>query len=126
MFLNVSNHPSGTWSREQLAAAEAYGPVRDFPFPEVPPEWETRSVCRLADGLAGEILALAPAAVLCQGEMTLTYQLVKRLHAAGIPVLSACSRRVTEEKLLPDGTTERVSRFTFCGFRPYEPEQAEP
>ncbi len=43
-----------------------------------------------------------------------------------IPVFSACSRRVTEEKLLPDGATERVSRFTFCGFRPYEPEPAEP
>ena len=122
MFLNVTNHPSRDWSAAQLEAAAAYGPVRDFPFPRVSPDWDTARVCRLADSLFAEIAVLRPAAVLCQGEMTLTYQLVKRLEAAGIPVLCACSERVSDETHLPDGAVETVSRFVFRGFRSYAPE----
>jgi hypothetical protein len=125
MFLNFTNHPSSQWCEAQLAAAREYGPVRDMTFPVVPPEWDIGRVCAYADGLFAQICALRPAAVLCQGEMTLTYQLVKRLCAAGIPVLCACSQRVTEEKPLPNGATQKVSRFVFCGFRRYEaPEEA--
>ena len=104
MFLNVSNHPSDKWSPEQLAAAEKYGEIRDLPFPTVLPYWDIASVCKLADALFEEISAMQPDAVLCQGEMTLTYQLVKRLHAAEIPVFCACSDRISEEIRLPDGS----------------------
>ena len=119
MFLNLSNHPSALWSAAQLKAASAYGPVQDLPFPAVPPEWDIGRVCAFADALFEQVLAMNPAAVLCQGEMTLTYQLVKRLCAAGIPALCACSERVTEEIPLPDGATKKTSRFEFRSFRPY-------
>ena len=120
MFLNFSNHPSAGWSAEQHAAAGQYDEIRDLPFPAVPPEWEIDRVCALAETLFQEMLDLRPDAVFCQGEMTLTYQLVKRLSAAGIPALCACSNRITEETQLPDGSTQKLSRFVFCGFRRYE------
>ena len=120
MFLNFSNHPVAQWSKEQLSAAGQYGEIQEMSFPNVPPDWDIGRVCSLADELFEEICALRPDAVLCQGEMTLTYQLVKRLCAAGIPVLSACSDRMTEEEQLPDGSTQKLSQFVFCGFRLYE------
>mgnify|MGYP007101881037 CR=1 FL=1 len=119
MFLNVTNHPSELWPPAQTAAALQYGEIRDLPFPAVPPEWDIRKVAALADTLADDILRLRPAAVLCQGEMTLTYQLVNRLHAAGIPALCACTERRTEETRLPTGETKKISVFEFRGFRRY-------
>ena len=88
MFLNVSNHPSDKWSQEQLAAAEMYGSVRDFPFPVISPYWDIARVSALADALFKEISDMHPDAVLCQGEMTMTYQLVKRLQDAKTDHLS--------------------------------------
>lgn len=120
MFLNFSNHPSDQWSKEQTEAANRYGEIRDMPFPAVSPDWDTERVCALADGLCSRILAERPDAVLCQGEMTLTYQLVKRLGAAGIPVFCACSERITEETQTPDGSTRKTSYFVFRRFRRYE------
>ena len=120
MFLNLSNHPSGQWCAEQIAAAKAYGEITDMPFPAVPPEWDAERVSAFADRLFAQIVATGPAAVLCQGEMTLTYQLVKRLTKAGVPALCACSDRLTEETTLPDGSTKKISRFVFRGFRLYD------
>lgn len=120
MFLNFTNHPIAQWSEEQLSAARQYGEIREMLFPIVPPEWDINRVCSLADELFESVYALQPDAVLCQGEMTLTYQLVKRMCAAGIPVLCACNLRDTKEELLSDGSTQKLSRFVFCGFRYYE------
>lgn len=120
MFLNVTNHPSSEWSLEQREAAEKYGEIRDFPFPDVPVCWDSREVRKQAAVLAEEIAALAPAAVLCQGEMSMTYHLVRRLSEKGILVLCACSARKTKEENLPDGSVRRVSVFAFQGFRAYE------
>lgn len=121
MFLNFSNHPSAQWSKDQLYAAELFGEVTDLDFPDVPPEWDIDRVCELADGYARMILDLRPDAVLCQGEMTLTYQIVKRLYPTGIRIFSACSDRISEETVQPDGSTKKISRFVFRRFRSYEP-----
>ena len=79
MFVNFTNHPSGSWSAAQRRAAQVYGEILDLPFPDVPPTLSAAEVAALADEWAARILALRPACVLCQGEMTLTTRVV-RLH----------------------------------------------
>lgn len=72
MFVNFTNHPSGSWGAAQRRAAQVYGEILDLPFPDVPPALSAAAVAALADEWAARILALRPACVLCQGEMTLT------------------------------------------------------
>ena len=121
MIINMTNHPSTIWSREQRTEAEKYGEILDMPFPVVPPDMGEEGVSDMAETFLRQILPLHPDAVLCQGEMTLTYALVSRLAAQGIPVLAACSDRITEETAEPDGSIRRVSRFVFTRFRQYRP-----
>ncbi len=119
MFLNLTNHPSALWSAEETAAARRYGEIRDLPFPNVPPDTDEAGVDEMARALCGEVKALKPGAVMCQGEMTLTFRLVLLLKAAGIKVLAACSERVTTERKNPDGSTEKTAVFVFRRFREY-------
>ena len=67
MFVNFTNHPSGSWSAAQRRAAQVYGEILDLPFPDVPPTLSAAEVAALADEWAARILALRPACVLCQG-----------------------------------------------------------
>lgn len=119
VFLNFTNHPAEQWSSEQRAAAQQYGPIEDLPFPAVPPEYMRQDVESLAEQYVKKILKKDPAAVLCQGEMTLTFAVVMRLKAEGVPVLAACSERRTSERLNDNGETIRESHFAFLGFREY-------
>ena len=113
-FVNFSNHPHEKWEQIQLNAARAYGEIVDLTFPEVDPYADEKAVNELADIYAMQILALKPAAVMCQGEFTLVYSVIKRLKERNISVLAACSRRdVTEE----DG--KKISEFHFARFREY-------
>lgn len=119
IFINHTNHPSARWSAAQRAAAEGYGEIVDLPFPDIAPDWDEAAVARLADRQAAAILGQAPAAVLCQGEFTYSYALIRRLAAAGIPVLAACSRREAQESIDASGHTLRTSVFAFLRFRRY-------
>lgn len=119
MFINFSNHPSALWSEEQAAAARNYGEVVDMAFPAIDPAANESALDSLADDYARRILRLAPDAVLCQGECTFVYRLVRRLDEQGVSVLAACSRRKSHETRCPDGSTLKRSIFEFAGFRCY-------
>ena len=120
MFINFSNHPFARWSEEQKAAAVAMGgEVVDMAFPAVPSTATTAEVEAMADKAVADIAAMKPAAVLCQGEMTLAFAVVTRLKELGIPVVAACSDRKTVERQLPDGTSEKTAVFQFAQFRAY-------
>ena len=119
MFLNFTNHPSGAWSQAQRQAALAYGQIVDMPFPDVPPQLSAAQTAALAGDAAARILALAPDCVLCQGEMTLTCEVVRLLQAAGVPVVAACSARCVTTRTDADGCTHRTAEFRFVQFRPY-------
>ena len=56
---------------------------------------------------------------MCQGEMTLTYQLVKLFKEKELTVLAACSERKISETILPDGTYQKKAVFQFVKFREY-------
>lgn len=119
MFVNCSNHSSQVWGKNQLRAAQVWGEVRDYPFPCVEAAADKAAVQEMARHVVDKILALRPDAVLCQGEYILNYAIVKRLKEFGIVVVAACSERMVEEQQMPDGSTQKVSRFSFVRFREY-------
>lgn len=119
MFINCSNHNSISWALEQRQSAEKWGPIVDYTFPAVDAEADEEEIAALSWKTAEEIMGMNPDAVMCQGEFTLTYALVTELKKRGVPVLAACSERRTVEEVLPNGETEKVSRFVFTRFRRY-------
>ena len=119
MFINFSNHPSARWSTGQQEAAQRYGEVTDVAFPAIDPAADEAALDSLAAVYVRHILYLNPDVVLCQGESTFAYRVVRMLEAQGIPVLAACSRREVQETVCPDGSTRRQSIFVFAGFRRY-------
>ena len=119
MFINFTNHPFAQWSAGQKDAAQVYGEVTDLAFPAIDPAADEATLDSLALVYVSHILHLNPDAVLCQGECTFVYRVVRQLEAAGIPVLAACSRRQSQETTYPDGSTLKRSIFVFAGFRRY-------
>lgn len=120
MFINFSNHPSERWCAQQVDAAERYGQIRDIAFPEIAPEMNEAALDRLAQEYAVSIAVQHPAAVLCQGEATFSFRVIRQLNARGIVVLAACTRRQTLETVRPDGSVLKQSVFAFAGFRRYD------
>lgn len=118
-FVNHTNHPSAKWSKEQLAAAAKYGEIRDLPFPAIDPLADKKAVAALAADYAAQIAAMNPAAVLCQGEFTYTFALVKLLQERALTVLSATSERIVGNVTQEDGTEQKISLFRFVAFREY-------
>ncbi|MBO4773879.1 MAG: CRISPR-associated protein [Bacteroidales bacterium] len=118
MFLNLSNHPSANWSAEQTeAATRLYGEVIDLPFPAVNPAGDEAYIADLADEYCQKVLALAEGkniTVHLMGEMTLTFAILKRLQAYGIPCVASTTRRETMEE---NGV--KTSVFKFVKFRNY-------
>ena len=118
MFLNLSNHPSANWSAEQTdAATRLYGEIIDLPFPVVDPAGDEKYIADLADEYCQKVLALAEGkniTVHLMGEMTLTFAILQRLHAHGVPCVASTTRRETVEK---DGV--KTSIFKFVKFRHY-------
>ena len=119
VFINCSNHPSETWCAEQKKAAEEYGRIVDIRFPEVDPGWTNAQVNAEAERICGEIDQYDAAAVMCQGEFTLTYAVISRLKEKGTTVLAACSRRRTEETINAEGSTQKKAIYSFEGFREF-------
>lgn len=119
MFINCSNHKSDLWGEDQKRAAERYGDIVDFPFPNVVVSAEVGDIANLAAQTVQNILQKQPDVVMCQGEYTLTYAIVKALREKQIPVVAACTERKVIEKQLEDGSVQKVSRFQFAGFRQY-------
>lgn len=119
IFINFSNHPSKNWGEKQISESERYGSIVDVPFPNVSAEADEAEVRALAQQVADRIIKMSPAAVMCQGEFTLTFAVVRRLQEAGITALSACSRRRVTETRMADGTAKKEAIFEFVRYREY-------
>ena len=120
MLINFSNHLSTKWSEKQLAAAlMTYGSVLDLPFPEIDASASENEICALALDKVSEIAALAPDAVLCQGEFSFTFAVAAELMRRGVPVICATSERRAFEVKAPDGSTHKQIVFRFEKFREY-------
>jgi hypothetical protein len=113
MFVNFTNHPSAVWAEAQLKAAALYGEITDIAFPVVNPKRDEAYITALAEDYAAKIYAYRPAAVLCQGEMTLTFAVAGILmHKYGLTVLAACSERSVSKG-------NKAVEFKFVRFREY-------
>ncbi len=119
MFINLSNHASECWPQEQREAAGQWGEVVDYPFPAVPADMDGTQVSEMAEKIVDEIMAMAPHIVMCQGEFTLSYAIIRALRARGVTVVAACSERRVKETLV-DGKYEKRAGFEFVRFREYE------
>ncbi len=126
MFINFTNHPSGAWSEEQLAAARQYGEIYDLPFPVVEPEATEEDIEAMAAAYFKVVRRMIqdaeqtgnsslPHVVHIMGEMTLTFSVVSRLKQEGITCVASTTRR--EVSTLPDGS--KVSTFKFVRLRKY-------
>ena len=126
MLINFTNHPSEKWTEDQKnSAIELYGEVKELPFPAVPTSAGAPEVSVMADGIIDKILALREEnpgaedfAVMVQGEVTLTYAVVRRLLARGIKTVSAVSERIVTEQV-ESGEVRKTAVFRFAGFREY-------
>ena len=113
MLLNLTNHPSDTWSPEQIAAAG--GDVMDMPFPSVPPEADEAYIDALANEYLDRILSLENlSAVHIMGEFNFCYALISRLKAQGVRCVASTTLRETVEE---NGV--KISKFKFTRFREY-------
>jgi len=118
MLVNCTNHPVAKWEDTQVVAAERFGKIIDLPFPAVYPYATTNEIVNLADLICKQIIAAGAATVLCQGEATLTFQLVSKLKSKGIKVIAACSRRQANTEMAC-GTITKLSVYKFIQFREY-------
>lgn len=126
MFINVSNHVSEKWSKEQREAAEQYGKIVDFNFPNIKPELTSYDIDGLVDKFKEDIILAVTQkfpeenrfAVMVQGEFIFTFRLVTELKKAGIKVVASRSERKVVEKV-ENGITKTTSEFKFAGFMEY-------
>jgi len=118
LFYNITNHPSLKWSEEQKKAAEAYGEIVDWAFPNVPADATPKGIHSYTADIVGSIKQKEEPeniTVLIQGESTLVYCVVNAFQQEGIRCVAATSeRKVTEN---PDGT--KTVAFEFVQFREY-------
>jgi hypothetical protein len=121
MLLNLSNHPSNSWSDIQIAEANKhFGQVVDIPFPHVDPNGDEHYICSLADlyfDICTEKLSNFPdenCAVHVMGELNFTFLLVSKLRNAGIKCIASTTERNAIEK---NGL--KISEFKFVRFREY-------
>jgi len=113
MLLNLSNHPSASWSPAQLAAAG--GNVVDLVFPQVAPDGDEAYIESLANEYLDKILKMNDIkAVHIMGEMNFTYSLVSKLKAHNIRCVASTTKRETVEE---NGV--KISKFNFVRFREY-------
>ena len=121
-FINITNHYSVTWSKEQQEAANEYGEeIIDHGFPGIPPRASSDSLDNEAKNLVNFIINKFGSNIvaLVQGEMTMTYKIVNEFKRRGITCVAATSERTVTEKRQDDGSTKKQTIFKFVGFREY-------
>ena len=120
VFVNVSNHPSDNWSKEQLKAARQYGDsILDIPFPEIDPNCTDQEMDALVNETFAEIMKIDADWVMVQGEYVFTYRLVQKLQGQNKHVVASQTKRFVREETNAEGHTQTVREFRFAGFREY-------
>ena len=118
MFINFTNHPSKLWEKEQRDASLCYGDIIDLPFPNIDPMASKENIREEAARCVKRILSYNPDFVLCQGEFTLAYHVIRLLKENHITVGAACSKRQVTEKHGDTGN-EKTVLFHFIQYREY-------
>ncbi len=115
MFINLSNHPSSSWSPEQLAAAGGRDQIVDLSFPQVNPDGDEGYIAQLSSEYYNKVLDMKDVSTVhLMGEMNFTFALVSKLKAKGIKCVASTTKRETVEE---NGV--KISKFQFVRFREY-------
>jgi hypothetical protein len=119
MLINLSNHPSNSWSDKHLNAAKRkYGKVVDLPFPLISPKANTKQVKEKAEKYLSKIIDLLKSsndknnAVHLMGEFTFVLLLAQLLKKRRIKLAFSTTDRIVEEK---EG--KKIVTFDFVKFR---------
>lgn len=118
-FVNFSNHSLNSWGEQQKQEAQKWGRIIDVPFPAVNPEDTNQEIIELAQNCVKKILEYHPTAVMCQGEFTLSYHVIRLLKERNVTVVSACSERKVVDEKNESGVVYKKSVFKFVQFREY-------
>jgi hypothetical protein len=114
-FVNLTNHPSTHWERDQAEAALSLAErIEDVRFPNVPPEASEKDLAAMAEACVAQLPPTSTHA-LVQGEFTLAFEIVRRLQERNITCLAATTDRQVENS----GGGRKTSRFRFVRFRSY-------
>jgi hypothetical protein len=119
MLINLSNHPSPLWSKEQKSSAFHYGEIIDIPFPSIDAGGGETYISQLADEYESRILEQAEQkdiTVHLMGEQTFCFALLSRLLNKDIPCIASTTERICKD--LGEGRREMV--FQFKRFREYK------
>lgn len=118
MLLNLSNHPSNTWSKQQKdAAILQFGGILDMPFPEIDPDASLEQVQQLARETFDSIMALQipDLSIHLMGEFTFCFQAINLFANKGI----FCFASTTKRSVAFNSDGSKTSIFEFRFFRPY-------
>lgn len=116
MLINLSNHPSEFWGKDQKDAAAEYGEIIDIGFPVLDPSENEEYIKGKADEYLNKILSYGDSAVVhIMGEMTFVYALIYRLKQHGIKCIASTTQRIVTEQ--ESGKKEVI--FKFNRFREY-------
>ena len=117
-LINISNHPSTTWTKEQLEhLTELFGPVEDIPFPNIHPSMTSDEVWDMANEMYYRIAHLGyQVTAHVMGEMVFTHALVNLLTKVGILCIASVTERVAS---IDPETGVKTSVFKFQGYRAY-------
>lgn len=117
IFINLSNHPSDTWSEKQMNEARRFGEIKDLAFPHIEPRSTPYELDFIADQTIRSILEYDPdyTTIHIMGEMTMVFRLVSRLKALGF----RCVASTTERDVTYIEDSAKIARFSFIRFREY-------
>ena len=111
-FVNLTNHPSAQWEREQTETALALAErIEDVCFPNVPPEASEKDLSAIAEACVAQ-LPPGSTHALVQGEFTLAFEIVRRLQKRNITCVAATTERQVEDS----GEGVRPAYSASCGF----------
>ena len=119
VFINLSNHPSCDWGKDQREEAEKYGSIVDIPFPNIPSGISSFELDRMIDGYVKQILAYGCPTVMVQGEYIFSFRIANILKEKGCVALAARTDRQVKEVVSGDGVSEITRIFEFKGFMEY-------
>jgi hypothetical protein len=123
VFVNYSNHPFSTWSKEQQDAIQQFHPstIVDIQFPQIDSNATEMDVVALAKEQLEMIFRIYEDAeniiIHIMGEMTFVayfVSMINKYHGFKAICIASTTERIVEEK---DG--KKISTFQFKRFRQY-------
>ncbi len=122
MFINISNHPSIDWKKEQANEAQIYGKIVDISFPNISPQMDTEEMKTIVDEYIRKIEALTveeneDILIHVMGESVFSFMLVVSLLRRNYKVVASTTERIVSY----EGDVKRTE-FKFVRFREYKLE----